>query len=344
MKKISFIVILVALFSAVCENREACCETKQHKILIVVSEEGEPYQSVIAAMTSELSKMGYEKDKNLAVTYYSLDHYEGRAKRILENEAKVRYDLIAVFGTVATIAFKDLILDHPDYEKVVFSAVTDPVGVGVIEDFSHPPRHNFTGVAFPVPVRDRFRFIRRMMPNARKIGLIYADMPQSHSYNQWVRDLLKNDPEFKDYEILFREVIFAKSKGGMIRMGEESVKHIKELDPKVDLFLSANDQLALQPFFPKNVYEFATKPLVGVGRHDVMEKRGATMGIFPENDGIGRQTANIIRRLLAGASVKEVIPEEVKEFGIAFDREKIRKFGIEIPDDLLKQAGNNVVQ
>lgn len=342
--KICFYIIVVFILSfSLFLNQDANCEIKQYSILLVASEHGEPYQSVIDSMTSELSKMGYIKDGNLTVKYYSLDHYEGRAKSILKHEAGVNYDLIAVFGTVGTIAFKEIILDDPDYKKIVFSTVTDPVGIGVIDDFKNPPKHNFTGVAYPVPVKTRFQFIKRVMPEIRKIGFIYADMPQSHSYNKWVTDFLKNDPEFKDYEIFFREVPFVRSEGGMIRMAKESEKYIRELDQKVDIFLSANDQLALQPFFLKDVYELSARPLVGVGKHDVMEQRGATMAIFPTPEGLGRQTAKIVKRLLEGASVKEVIPEETNEFGIAFDMKKIKQFGIKIPEDILIQAGNNIV-
>lgn len=346
MKRIQWVALFLAVFPSLTTpvlTGTAWCGTERRSILVVVSEEGEPYRSVIGAMTADLADKGYVKDDNLTIQYHSLDHYEGRAKRVLEQEAKATHDLVAVFGTIATIAFKELLLDNPKYPKVVFSTITDPVGVGVIDGFSSAPKANFTGVAYPVPIKERFAFIRKLMPKARKIGLIYADMPQSHSYNQWIRDFLKTDPEFKDYEVLFREVPFVKSKGGMIRMGEESLKHIRELDSQVDLFLSANDQLGLQPFFPKNVHETATKPLVGVGRHDVMERRGAAMCIYPVPEGIGRQTAAIVKRLLDGASVKEVLPEETKEFGIAFDMDEIRRFGIVIPPDLLEKAGNNIV-
>jgi putative ABC transport system substrate-binding protein len=344
MKKCFYIIILliISIFPSV--NRDVNCETKQYKILLIASEHGDPYQTVIDSMTSELSKFGYIKDKNLTIKYYSLDNYKGRAKSILKQEKDVNYDLIAVIGTVGTIALKEIILDDPNYKKIVFSAVTDPVGVGVIDDFKNPPKHNFTGVAFPVPVKERFSFIKKVMPDVRKIGFIYADMPQSHSYNKWVKDFLKNDLEFKDYEIFFRKVPFVKGKEGIIRMAEESTKYIKELDPKVDIFLSANDQLGLQPLFPKYVYKLSTKPLIGIGKPDVMEHRGATMAIFPTSEGIGRQTANLIKRLLEGASVKEVIPEEVSEFGIAFDMKKVKQFGIKIPEEILMQAGNNIAQ
>jgi len=344
MKKRLSIFCLLFLFCSFWGPGDVQCLANQHSMLVILSELGEPYQSAFDFTISELSRLGYVQDKNFSFKLYSIDHYKGRVKRILLIEEGNRYDLVAVFGTIGTIALKENILDDPEYEKIVFSCVTDPVGAGVIDDFVGPPTHNFTGVTYAIPVAKRINFVKRVMPEARKIGLIYADMPQSRGYNNWLRDYLENNAQCHGCEIFFRSVPFVESKGGMIRMAMESKKHIKELDQKVDLFLSANDQLASQPFFPKNVYEFSTKPLVGLNKQDVMEKRGATMSIFPTTEGIGRQTANIIKRLLGGAAVKEVLPEEVDAFGVAFDLAKAKQFGIEIPEDLLKQAGKNIIK
>lgn len=343
MQKYISIFFLFILFCAFSGPGDAQCQAIQHRMLVILSELGDPYQSAFDFTISELSRLGYVQDKNFSFKLYSLDHYKGRTKRILMLEAANRYDLIVVFGTIGTIALKDIILDDPEYEKIVFSCVTDPVGAGVIDDFVSPPTHNFTGVTYAVPVAERIHFIKRVMPQARKIGLIYADMPQSHGYNNWLRDCLKNDARCDGYEILFRSVPFVESQGGMIRMTIESVRHIKELDQKVDLFLSANDQLASHSLFPQKVCALSEKPLVGLNKKDVMEARGATMAIFPTPEGIGRQTAKIIHRLLEGASVKDVLPEEVNEFGVAFDLVKAKQFGIHIPEDLLQRAGNNII-
>ena len=311
--------------------------------MIILSEHGEPYQSALDCTLAELSAMGYVKDKDVTFTTYSLDNYKGRAVNILRRESQTPFDLIVVYGTVGMMALKAIIFDDPRYPKIVFSCITDPVGAGVVADFSSPPAHNFTGVAYPVPVHERLAFIRKVMPEARTIGLIFADMPQSHSYNQWLLDALNSDSRFAGYRILFRSVPFVESKGGKIRMAERSIRYIKALDPHVDLFLSANDQLASQPFFPRNVQDHATKPLVGINREDVMGRRGATMAIFPTAEGLGRQTAAMIQKLLAGALVRDVIPEKPVEFGVAFDMDKVRQFHLHIPETLLKQAGDNII-
>ncbi len=326
----TFFVMVSCLGTALAEN---------HRILLIASEKGEPYQSVIQAMQDRLSALGHGE----GIRSYSLDHFKGRAKNILRREEGNTHDLICVFGTVATIALKELIFDDPKYPKVVFSAVTDPVGIGVINDFTSFPEHNFTGVSYPVPVEKRMAFVKALMPNARNIGLIYADMPQSQSYNKWLSDLIKTDPRYRDYTIFFRQVPFVKSAGGTIRMTKEAVRHIRELDTMVDLFLSPNDQLAVHAEFPGAVFELATKPLLGLGKAEVMEGWGATAAYYPSLEGMGQQTADMVIRLLDGADLKSVIPEEIKTFGMAFDMEKIRRFGIHVPEKMIRRAGSNIL-
>ncbi len=225
----------------------------------------------------------------------------------------------------------------------MFAAVTDPVGEELIAGFGEPPLKNFSGVSYPLPVKERFAFIQRVMPDANHIGLIYADMPQSHSYKQWIEALLKQ-PEFETLNVYFREVDFVKSDGGHIRMARLARKFVEELNPHVDVFLSANDQMGAQQPFAEIVYDTATKPLIGLGKKDVMDNWGATMSIFASQEEAGRQAAEMITKLFEGIPLKEIFPEEPRAYGVAFDMNKAAQFGIAIPADLLEMAGENVVK
>ncbi|SLM31399.1 ABC-type uncharacterized transport system periplasmic component-like protein (fragment) [Desulfamplus magnetovallimortis] len=91
------------------------------------------------------------------------------------------------------------------------------------------------------------------------------------------------------------------------------------------------------------VYASATKPLVGLGRKDVMENWGATMSIYPSLTDAGKRCAEMIKQLFEGKSIKEIIPEWPST-GMAFDLNKAKQFGITIPEDLLKIAGENIIQ
>jgi len=312
-------------------------------LLIMDSQTGEPYEVARMAMLNTLKSWGYVEGVNLRTTYFSIENDLKRGEEILKAEMKKDYDVIFTNGTVMTLAATNVGLDHPKH-RFVFACVTDPVGMHAIDDFINPPKSNFTGVSWPVKVKSRFQFIKELIPGVKTIGLIYADMPQSHSYKGWVDDLLENDLDFKNIEVIFRKVPLITGKKGTQEMAALSKKHVLELDSRVDVFLSPNDQMGVQEYFPRMVYANATKPLIGLGRKDVMLGWGATMVIYPSPVSMGRQAARMIKELFTGRDIKKIIPEWPKEYGLAFDLDKTAEFGIKVSIEYLEMAGEDVIK
>ena len=177
-------------------------------LLIIDSAEGSPYKELREAMIAELETLGYIKGKNLSITYWSLGNKNGLAERAWREEKNKTYDVVFLNGTVAALNFYNYIYDDPAY-NVVFGAVTDPVSIGIIDNFEDLPKGNFTGICYPVQLKDRLRFIMATMPDAKDIGYIYSDMPQSHSYNKWLKEILAA-PEFSHLRFHFRKVPFVR--------------------------------------------------------------------------------------------------------------------------------------
>lgn len=312
------------------------------KLLTLDSQTGEPYQEVREAMLLRLQSWGYIQGKNLELTHFIIENDVKRGEQILKEQLPSNYDIIFINGTVMTVAAKNVLLGKQ--QKVVFAANTDPAGIGVIEDFDLPPKYNFTGVHYPLKVETRFRFIKALMPQAKTIGLIYADMPQSRSYRRWVEELFANDPEFSDLKIIFRSVPLVTGEKGTKYMAQAAKEFVLELDPLVDVFLAPNDQMGVQEYFCRMVYECATKPLVGLGKESVMQGWGATMVVYPSNRSMGRQAAKMIKEIFEGKPIKEIYPEWPRENGFAFDLSKAREFGVKIPVEYIEMSGDNIIK
>jgi putative ABC transport system substrate-binding protein len=314
----------------------------QNTLVIIDSEPGEPFSSVNDAMLHALADAGYTEGSNLKIHYASLDNFEGRADSLWQLDGYRKHELFFVNGTVAAGAFQKLAFNDHQH-RFVFCAVTDPVGMGLLDNFSTPPKANFTGVSYPVPVKLRFHFIKRLFPAVKKIGLIYADMPQSHSYRRWVENLLKTDDEFKGIEVIFRMVPFVRSNGGHIRMSILAEQFVKELDDQVDLFVTPNDQMGAQAPFARMVFKSATKPLIGLGAKDVMDGWGATASIAPSLQSMGKQAALMVKQLLEGKTIKQIMPEQTTVYDISIDVAKAKSFGAELSPQLLKDAGSHLI-
>ena len=313
-------------------------------LLILDSQKGNPYDEVRGALANALKGYGYVEGRNLRTTLQVTGNDINEGGRVLRDELKKHhYDVIFVGGTVATIAAKNVLLGDMS-QRVVFGSATDPIGVGVIKDFTSKPFANFTGVCYPVPPKARFKFIKRLLPRATTLGLIHADMPQSISYNKWVADLIAHDPEFKRMKIIFRAVPLITGENGDQQMAAAAIPYIRELDQQVDAFIKPNDQMGTRQPFAEAVYKTATKPLIGITRNDVMDRWGSTAVIYPSHASIGEQAARMIRDLFEGKSIADITPEWPKTFGFAVDLQKTRQFQITVPVELLQLAGDNIIK
>ncbi len=306
-------------------------------LLVIDSQVGDPYETVRESMLAALKKRGYTKESGFTFEYYSLGNYTGAAKNLWQHRIKkVKYDAIFLNGTLAVAAFKEIAWELSGY-SFIFASVTDPVGLGVIDEYNQAPPANFTGVAIHMLVDERFDFVRKLMPNVKNIGLIYADMAQSHSYRKWIEALLLQEG-WEDITFHFRQVDFIPSDGGHTRMAHISRRYILELDPIVDVFVSAHDQLGAQRPFATLLSKIATKPLIGVGFKEVRDGWGAMASIYPDRAEIGVQAAIMIDRLLKGETVQQIFPERPRKYGISIDRSLVEKAGITLPPDILLEA------
>lgn len=326
MKPKLIMIVLILLLVSLIVNPVAA----KKKMLLLDSQTIEPYKSLRKAMFAKLAELGYKRGENLLVDYQVVGNYIGRGYNILKYKKDNNYDVIVLNGTFAGLSavrfMKEEDKDPKDYH-FVFGSITDPVGIGLIEQFNTPPTNNVTGVAFPVSVKERLNFIQEIFGENLTIGFIYADMSQSRSYNKWLRAELKKE-EFEGLNFIFKEIEFVKSNNGTKRMVEIAKKYVKELDNKVDIFVSASDQLGSSALFSKMVYKTASKPLVGIAREE-----GVTMSLATDQRKNGKKVAQMINRIFAGEEIQNIIPQK-SESTVYFDWTKVREFNIEIPQKL----------
>ena len=314
----------------------------QLKIAIVESDTNELYKTIRINAINTLSKGGMVEGTQYTLGKWSAGNDLEKAKTALKEAVKSSPDVIMVSGTIVAKAAGELYLNDPTL-KFVYAGVTDAAGLGLVGVVGTPPNSNFTGVSYPVPVKARLKFIKTLMPTVKTIGLVYADMPQSVSYKGWLEEALK-DPEFSGLKIIFKSIPLVTGEDGAQKMAALAKPLLKELDDNVDVFMSPNDQMGINPAFPKTVVEVCKKPLIGLGTNDVMQKLGAVAVIYPSMQSMGVQAGEMVLKLLKGTPVKNIQSEWCKENGIALDIVKCQAAGITPPVGMIKLAGKNIVK
>ncbi len=343
MKKIILIlqIIIIAMSLIACQD--------VFKIAIIDSDAGEPYATARINMLKTLTDNGYVEGKNLKVIHVTINNDEEKGRKVITKLKKKKPNLFFVNGTIAARAARDVLLNDADH-KVVFSCVTGPIGEGLMENLDVNPTTNFTGVSFSIPIHMRFNIIKKRYPHDRtknlKIGLIYADMPQSHSYKRWIEEAMagsiktgnaksKTYAKLSGFEFHFRMVPFVSGAYGNQQMADSAKQYVLELNNTVDVFVSPNDQMGANRPFAEMVWQNATKPLIGLGRLDVVDGWGAMGSIFPAVEEIGKQSGAMIVKVFKGDDISTIPAEIPGRSGYALDLNKITKFGITVPQEVL---------
>lgn len=312
----------------------------EHRLLILDSQSGEPYDTAREAMLKELEFQGYSVGKNLTVRRHDIHNKVGLGLRLLQVENLRGYDVAFINGTIANQAAYEFGYDNPEH-SFVFCSITDPVGVGLVEEMNVKPVANFTGVAFGLPIEERLRYLQEVLPEARTIGMIYAEMPQSLSYVAKLKEVIQQ-PEFSHLKVIFRPIPFVNSDLGHVRMLSLLESPVLELSPEVDLFMTPSDQLGIRQEFAQVVTSLTEKPLMGLSEKEVQEW-GAHFGLYPVLEQSGTVAGRMVARILRGESVQNIIPiYPVGVFGVNLKQSE--KVGLHYPDQLLTKTGMQVFE
>lgn len=116
-----------------------------------------------------LSEQGYVEGENLNINYQNAEGDINILSTIAQSVVAEEPDLIFAITTPVTQAFQNVTTEVP----IVMVGVTDPVSAGIIDDLDQPGA-NITGVSDAVSYEDQFELLLKLMPETKKIGMIYT--------------------------------------------------------------------------------------------------------------------------------------------------------------------------
>lgn len=168
-KYCSLLLLVLMVFAGFSFTQKALAQEgkKSLKVGLAVLKDNPDYNDARRNFVSVL-----EREKELTVEFVALDAYgdgeaykEGLKK--LVNDDKV--NLIFTTGTRSTQPAVEIVKEIP----VIFTAVYDPVGAGIVKSLEHPGG-NFTGTHCAVPTEAQVKTIMRVLPDAKSIGIVYT--------------------------------------------------------------------------------------------------------------------------------------------------------------------------
>src|SRR5262245_36643063 len=267
-----------------------------------------------------LKEQGLEEGRNLVVERQHAQAEIANIPLLVQNYDQSRLDLIVALTTPCLAAASAMARNTP----VVFTYVFDPVAAGAGKSFTDHLPH-VTGIGSFPPVEENVALIRRILPDAKKVGTVYNS---SEANSRKVMEVAR--PLFQQRGMSLEEVTVTGTAD--IYLSAQAV-----VARGVDALWITGDNTAYQGF--DSIVKVARDARLPLFVDDpVLIERGALAAVGVGWYEAGRAAAPVIKRVLAGESPAGIPFQNVAVKKIELNPEVARTLGITFPADLVEEV------
>jgi putative ABC transport system substrate-binding protein len=275
----------------------------------------------INAFMQRLSDLGWAEGRNIAVDARFTQGVVARAGEIAAEFVRRPVDLILTAGDAQVIAAKKA----TDAIPIVFAAVGDPVGNGLVASLPNPGG-NATGLSLQLTdsVGKRVDLLRDLLPNLRHIGLI------GNFINPTVA------VEMRAAQSEARALGIETIPSGFSRTGEVAPA-IEKLKGLVEALYVCQDPLVRSNIAEINASAIDARLPAMFSVRELAE-RGGLISYGPDLVTMYRRAAEMADKILRGAKPADIPVEQPTQFNLAINLKTANALGLKVPDALLPRA------
>ncbi|MDR3472094.1 MAG: ABC transporter substrate-binding protein [Devosia sp.] len=275
--------------------------------------------AVYKGIVDGLAEAGYTDGDTIKIVSRSAQGSMATQAQIASEFAGLDLGVGVAISTPSAQALKNSMPDKP----VIFAAVTDPVGAGLVDTMA-VPGGNVTGTSDQQPYPPILKLIKSLIPNATKLGIVF-NPGEANAVSQ-VKALEEVAP---DYGLKIIEAPAAEST--MVADATRS------LVGNVDAVLLPTDSTVVSVIESVvTVGEKAHLPIFASDTGSV--ERGALAALGFNYYDMGKASAKMIVKVLKGAKpadIPAIVPESQDLY---LNAKSAEAMGVTIPDDILKSA------
>lgn len=206
---------------------------------------------------------------------------------------------------------------------VVYIAVSDAVGSGLINNLKAPTGTNITGVYSADPVEEQMGLIQEIQPNLKKLGVIYnAGEANSVSNVKRIKDFLKGKAEVVEVTVASSNEVQAAAQSLAGRVDAVFMPQDNTVMSAVETLIKVTQQNKL--------------PLYTGDTESV--KKGALATLGNDEYDCGRQGATLVARILKGEKAGNILSEKIRKRTLLINTTAAGKYGIQFPSAVLARA------
>ena len=314
MKKI--ILLFVVVLSAFCAV--SCKKDNKTTVGILLTATHSALNDAKDGFIEALKANGYEDAE------FVVRNPEGDATTMnsMATELVRKSDIVLGVGTPAAVALQSA-RDAEELDvTILFTAVTDPVSAGLMDDVNKPT--DITGTNDMNPVADQVDLILELAPGIKKLGVLY-NVAETNSLVQ--ADMVKAQAALKDVEVVVKTVSEA------IEISAATTALIQT--EKVEAIYIPTDNLMASnmPAIAAVSDELKVPTVCGEAG---MVAAGGTITYSINYKSLGYLTGEMAAKILSGTPCSEVPSTSVDASGleVAINDTSIQNIGIEVPQSI----------
>ena len=269
-----------------------------------------------------LEEEGIKEGDNLTVKYKNAAADMGTAKQISDSLVSDKVDLVCAIATPSAQSAYNAAMkaDIP----VIYTAVTDPVAAELAGKDGKPVGE-VTGTSDKLPVEEQLKMIREMLPDAKKIGIMYTTS-EANSVSA-----------IEEYKSLVEKYDFELVEKGITTTADVSLA-ADDLLSKVDCITNLTDNTVVASL-PTILDKANEKKIPVFGSEIEQVKIGCLAAEGIDYIALGKQTGKMAAKVLKGeAKASEQNFETITEPGFYVNNKVAEDLGITVPEDLANSA------
>jgi putative tryptophan/tyrosine transport system substrate-binding protein len=277
----------------------------------------------LEALRDGLGDLGYVEGENIIIETRWAEGSAERLPHLLAELIQLKVDVVVVGGAAGAIAAKNAGVTIP----VVFAAVTDPLGYGIIGSLARPGG-NITGAALAVGEGFSGKWVELLKETVPKIA----------------RAAVLRNPTHPIGEVFLRETQAAGRALG-VKLDFFEARDRKELAStlsRIEKERAAAFLLTPDPLFSaqrSRIVDFVTKhhlPSMFFSREFV--DAGGLMSYGPSFPESYRRAAFYVDKILKGAKPADLPVEQPTKFELVINLKTAKQIGLAIPPNVLARA------
>ena len=305
-----------------CGSKKDDSSSKTYNLGIIQFAEHGSLDNCRKGFLKGLESEGIKEGKNLKITYKNSQADTATDNQIASNFASKKLDMICAIATPSAQSAYNAAMkaDIP----VIYTAVTDPVAAE-LADKDGKPVGEVTGTSDKLPVEEQLKMIREMLPDAKKIGIMYTTS-EANSVSA-----------IKEYKSLVKKYDFELVEKGITTTADVSLA-TDDLLSKVDCITNLTDNTVVASL-PTILDKANEKKIPVFGSEIEQVKIGCLAAEGIDYIALGKQTGKMAAKVLKGeAKASEQNFETITEPGFYVNNKVAEDLGITVPEDLANSA------